>query len=66
MDPQWRMNLIMKEAVKKDILKCLDKGIIYLIMKFMGELCTRRAKEIWDHSDKKWCDELVPTRIHTR
>jgi len=25
------MNPVMKEAVRKDILKCLDNGIIYLI-----------------------------------
>jgi len=28
-DPQLRMNPVMKEAVRKNILKCLDNGIIY-------------------------------------
>jgi len=28
---QRRLNTVMKEAVKKDILKCLDNGIIYHI-----------------------------------
>ena len=27
--PHCRMNPVMKEAVRKDILKCLDNGIIY-------------------------------------
>jgi len=30
-DPQHRMNPVIKEVVRKDILKCLDNGIIYPI-----------------------------------
>ena len=30
-DPQRRLNPVMKEAVRKDILKCLDHRIIYPI-----------------------------------
>lgn len=48
-DPQHRLNLIMKKAVRKDILKCLDDGIIYtkLCQKNLGSLQSKLTRTSW-------------------
>ena len=30
-EPQWHLNLILKEVVRKEVMKLLDVGIIYPI-----------------------------------
>ena len=66
-DSQCRMNLVMKEAVRKDILKCLDNGIIYPIS---NSSWVSPVQVVLKNSGitvvKNDDDELIPTRIQTR
>jgi len=66
-DPQRRMNPVTKEAVRKDILKCLDNGIIYLIS---DSLWVSHVQVVPKKSEitvvKNDDDELIPPRIQTR
>jgi len=63
-DPQRRMNPIMKEAVRKDILKYLDNGIIYLISDSLWvspvQVVPKKSGITVVKNDD---EELVPTRI---
>ena len=65
-DPQRRMNPVMKEAVRKDILKCLDNGIIYLIADSLWvshvQVVPKKSGITMVKNDD---DELIPTRIQT-
>ncbi|KAJ9189474.1 hypothetical protein P3X46_000762, partial [Hevea brasiliensis] len=50
---QRRLNPNMKEVVKKEILKLLDAGIIYLISMHLGEPSTCCPKKGWNDSCQK-------------
>jgi len=60
------MNPIMKEAVRKDILKCLDNGIIYPISDSSWvspvQVVPKKSGITVVKNDD---DELIPTRIQT-
>ena len=60
------MNPVMKEAVRKDILKCLDNGIIYLISDSSWvspvQVVPKKSGITMVKNDD---DELKPTRIQT-
>ena len=65
-DPQRRLNLIMTETVRKDILKCLDNGIIYPISDSTWvspvHVVPKKSGITVVQNDE---DELVPTRVQT-
>jgi len=63
-DPQRRMNPIIKEVVRKNILKCLDNGIIYPIsdsswVSHVQVVPKKSGITVVKNDD----NELVPTRI---
>ena len=62
-DPQRRLNPVMKETVRKDILKCLDSGIIYPIFDSSWvspiHVVPKKSGITVIHNDD---NELVPTR----
>ena len=60
------MNPVIKEAVGKDILKCLDNGIIYPIsdsswVRPVQVVPKKSGITVLKNDD----DELIPTRIQT-
>jgi len=61
-DPQRRMNPVKKKAVRKDILKCLNNGIIYPISNSSwvspAQVVPKKSGIIVVKNDD---DELVPT-----
>ena len=65
-DPQRRLNPVMKEVVRKDILKCLDNGIIYPISDSswvsLVQVVPKKSRITIIQVDN---NELVPTRIQT-
>lgn len=63
---QWRLNPMMKEVVKKEIIKCLDARIIYLItdsewVNPVQYVPKKGGMTIITNED----NELIPTRIIT-
>ena len=63
-DPQRRMNPVMKEAVRKDILKCLDNRIIYPISDSLWvSLVQVVPKKSGITVVKNDDNELIPTQI---
>ena len=65
-DAQRRLNPVMKEAVRKDILKCLDHGIIYPISDSSWvssvQVVPKKSGITVIQNEAK---ELIPTRIQT-
>ena len=65
-DPQRRLNPVMKEVVRKEVLKCLDNGIIYPIS---DSTCVSPVQVVPKKSRitvvKNDNNKLIPTRIQT-
>jgi hypothetical protein len=65
-DAQRRLNPHMKEAVKKEVLKLLDVGIIYPILDSQWVSPIQVVpKKSWITMVKNEDEELIPTRITT-
>lgn len=65
-DPQRRLNPVMKEAVRKDILKCLDNEIIYPISDSTWVSPVHVVpKKSGITVIQNEANELVPTRVQT-
>ena len=63
-DSQRRLNLIMKEVLKKEIIKWLDAGIIYLISDSVWVSpveCVPKKGGITVVTNDK--NELIPTQV---
>ena len=64
--PQRRLNPVMKEVVKKDVLKLLDVGVIYLIAnsKWVSptQVVPKKSEVIMVEKEH---NELIPTRVTT-
>ena len=64
--PQRKINTVMKETVRKDILKCLDNGIIYPISDSSWVSPVQLVlKKLGITLVKNDADKLIPIRIQT-